>query len=411
MIEIETLIVIQDMLLNINSETIETTLHYIINSIFNSFENFNLLLNIIFEIVYKRRNLRIYLSLICKKISESRKNAKNRHEFKHFFLSKFLKIDNNDLGRIHSHINFYYLCMKQNFLTEDDIINQMYSSCKSEMVSISPSIVYYLLLYFAPILKEKNNDFYIWLCNQFEYNIKKVTDFSKSLLRHWGHLPERLFWITPFIIENWQKIIEKVEWIERETVLTNGFLDDSVESLIVNDKYFDLQDYVTKNQLEIDEFKCYDYFLVFQELFDLNEICMLQVASVFNSVKCFKYLILNSSKPDSFYNEKKLMNCSIKGGNPEIIRLLHQKKFKIDNECLNLSFLFFHFDVFQWLYQMKNQDQIELIMSTIENESLLSFSLDSLQFFYQNEIKQENESENEEFNKLIKMKISNEAKT
>lgn len=88
------------------------------------------------------------------------------------------------MSRIHSHIHFYNLRVQNNFLTEEEILEQIKTSCKAELVVNSPCIVYYLLFYFSPNLKEKKKDFYFWLIGQFEYNINKVRDYLKSLLRH-----------------------------------------------------------------------------------------------------------------------------------------------------------------------------------------------------------------------------------
>lgn len=220
--ELKGMVTMQDILLNLNEENLEVSLNYLKDSYFSSFNKFDLLLNIIFEISNKKRNLRFYLVILCKNFSDSRKNLKKRSDFKHFFLSKFLTFDTSELNQIHSHIHFYFLSVECRFITEEELFDLMQTKCNTEIAASSPCIIYFLLLYFAPQLKEKKNDFYLWLCSQFEHNIKKVTEFSKSLLRHWGRLPERLLFISSFIIENQSKIMEKEKWTDRKSVLKKG---------------------------------------------------------------------------------------------------------------------------------------------------------------------------------------------
>lgn len=87
--ELAGLVDFQDMLLKLNSETIEMTLSYLINSYLNSFKKFNLLINLIFEVAHKKRNSRQYLSILYKYFSESRKKLTKHNDFKFFFISKF----------------------------------------------------------------------------------------------------------------------------------------------------------------------------------------------------------------------------------------------------------------------------------------------------------------------------------
>lgn len=399
---LDILVTIQDILLQVSTETIETVIYQIQNSSFNTFKKFIILIKIIFEIVYKKRNLRIYLSALCREFSNFHKNKKKLNEFKHLFLSKFLEIETFSMDIVHSHIHFYFLCISTKFLTTDEVIDQMQLTVTTEKIANKPYIVYYILLYFSPIIKTKNNEFYKFLCDQFDHNIKIVTDYSKSLLRHWGHLPERLLWINDCIIQNKSKIMDKEEWIEREAILKNGFSENSIESIIVNDDVDQLQEFISKSGIDIDDFKCKDSFLLYQEIFDKNDIFLLNFAAALNSIQCFKYLLLNKVKPDNFYSN--LMIYSVKGGNPEIVRILYQRKFSLDG-CLVTSFLFFHFDIFQWIYQMRNENDDEILLETIKNDCLLSFSLHSLKFLCEVDSQDKNSSKKDQLLDIINKKL------
>ena len=107
----------------------------------------------------------------------------------------------------------------------------------------------------------------------------------------------------------------------------------------------------------------------FSDSFNQNHhINRIELAALFGSIKCFKYLMMNEDE----INEN-TCKFAIAGGDKEIVHLCEQKGLKFE-DCLIVSSLFHRFELFEWLNMHFNYKEIPLsIFFWCYNEPLFYF--------------------------------------
>ena len=104
--------------------------------------------------------------------------------------------------------------------------------------------------------------------------------------------------------------------------------ENEIIKAIFNDDVDTLQEFVSKGNVNIDEFKVqsFDFLEIFQAE---NPKKLIDYSVAYGSIKCFKYLLLNHATVD-----QQTLGYAIFGGNTEIIRTIDQK-----SEEENLSYV------------------------------------------------------------------------
>ena len=87
-------------------------------------------------------------------------------------------------------------------------------------------------------------------------------------------------------------------------------------------------------------------------VFKIYEANRLELAALFGSVKCFKYLMMNG-----YEINKETCKFAVAGGNNEIIHLCEQKGLVFD-DCLFISSMYHRFEIFEWLNTHFNYEDI-----------------------------------------------------
>ena len=95
-------------------------------------------------------------------------------------------------------------------------------------------------------------------------------------------------------------------------------------------------------------------FFPFNEQFTKYKANRIEVAALFGSIKCFKYLMMNGDE----INED-TCKFAVAGGNIEIIHLCEQKGLQFE-DCLFISTLYHRFEIFEWLNTHFEYEEINL---------------------------------------------------
>ena len=97
-----------------------------------------------------------------------------------------------------------------------------------------------------------------------------------------------------------------------------------------------------------------ELFSPFNFYFNRKEVNRMELAALFGSIKCFKYLMINGDE----INEE-TCKFAVAGGNFEIIHLCEQKGLQF-RDCLYFSSLYHRFEIFEWLNTHFNYRKIHL---------------------------------------------------
>ena len=189
---------------------------------------------------------------------------------------------------------------------------------------------------YAASIRPKERQSIMYLFNSFSGKFKiDLQEFWKfSVLQNM--LPEASIYITS------KHIFDFADEGTAERYIFEDDVDNLQQLLAIQNteteqKYYDIQQF----------FPGVTYFF-------MKKLSNLQIAALFGSVKCFRFLLINGE-------EIKAKTCeyAIIGGNYEIVHLCEQNGLKFE-KCLNVSVQFHRFDLFEWLNNHFNYDKILL---------------------------------------------------
>ena len=109
--------------------------------------------------------------------------------------------------------------------------------------------------------------------------------------------------------------------------------NESLYYAILNDDLDLLQKIVVLNEIDIQQLYKFPHFEIY---FQFKSSTLLEYAAFFGSIQCFKYLLVNSNNIDF----KILLECSIAGGNYDIIHIVENQSHDISiTQNVNLLYL------------------------------------------------------------------------
>ncbi|KAK8895698.1 hypothetical protein M9Y10_013582 [Tritrichomonas musculus] len=127
--------------------------------------------------------------------------------------------------------------------------------------------------------------------------------------------------------------------------------NESLYYAILSDDLDLLQKIVVLNEIDIQQLYKFPHFEIY---FQFKSSTLLEYAAFFGSIQCFKYLLVNSNNIDF----KILLECSIAGGNYDIIHIVENQSHDISiTQNVNLLYLA--------ILYMRN-DLIEYLISTYD---------------------------------------------
>ena len=131
--------------------------------------------------------------------------------------------------------------------------------------------------------------------------------------------------------------------------------ENTIERYIYEDDVDNLQQFLAIPNTETRQ----NYFSIEQFFpgigyFFMKKLSNLEIAALFGSLKCFKFLLMNGEEIKG-----KICEYAIIGGSYEIVHLCEQKGMKFE-KCLNISVQFHRFDLFEWLNSHFNYERLSL---------------------------------------------------
>ena len=337
---------IQNLLISITNDNILATISLTKESILLEAQNYQKFCMILFYIIYEKRKLRKILASYCNALSNELNNKLFKETLLDFFCTKneFMTYNPNPKYQ------FFYFCNFVGLYTINEYITKITESKMfEEDIRENAKDIYYILLYFAIQIKTNDDKLYQKIVDRFHFLTHNFSGFDKSLLRHWGHLPKYLIWITKEIVLYQDYINGTIDWPDRNSLIINSCLENSIEFYIQEDNIDQLTKELLNENIDIDSYKIGDHFLLLQDDGD-SHLSLLQFAALNGSIKAFKYLYSNKKESKDFYRDQNLMSMAIRGGNMEIVRLLDVEKFDYSN-CLESAFYSYNDALFQWVFQ------------------------------------------------------------
>lgn len=251
---------------------------------------------------------------------------------KSYFISQFRAIieDPSSYPRESSTIAFFYDAFTIECFTIEQIVammKQIYSGPK--VVPTESSIV--LFFYFSREISSFDSNFFNTL-------LSTVMNSEERSLPQEIHdalvLMNDLFANDFQMLQGWRSC--------------HSIPDSCADALMKDDPTL-LQTILVKEKLSFDV-------TLPSNIFGLSEFVthsptLIQFATFFGSIKCFKYLLLNKANM-SLTDEThlKLVHYAVAGGNSEIIHILEQNS-TLFSRTLPISIEFNHSDLFEWLYE------------------------------------------------------------
>lgn len=147
--------------------------------------------------------------------------------------------------------------------------------------------------------------------------------------------------------ENYNNIIYYLDFeqfIDFNNPQSLSHIDNPFINAIFNDDIDQLQTLISNHKVEINKKIIKNRLQIHKLLKNAN---LLQYSAFYGSIKCFKYLLINSKN----INYTDLFKCSIAGGNSEIIHIIEDKseELNIDLECLHIAIQYMRNDLIDYL--------------------------------------------------------------
>ena len=326
--EAETVLWLQEELMNLNENNINQTVETLIYlyDFKQEMDLYQLLFNIILSFRNRPNESYFYVSLIneiCKT------NDQKSILFKDYFL-KYLRY-----LFVLSYLSLLFNCYYNHVFTFSDIVTQI------EYVYLNYNEhSYYILILLC------------WFYDELKHETPKL--FHKLMKYAKKEMSNRIF--SSIIVETYQLIenifnqsdISKNQHYYNQLRLT-GFLPDSAYCHICNDDIFAFQQLVATNPATIDSRYKPTLFMPYPILH--NNPSLLQLASFFGSIKIAKYLLLTVNDND-VPNEMSAIHYAFAGGNFEIVRLLESKNASFKG-AIQIAVQHHQHQLFDWLMESK----------------------------------------------------------
>ncbi|OHT02395.1 hypothetical protein TRFO_30524 [Tritrichomonas foetus] len=245
-------------------------------------------------------------------------------------------------GPTSSGLFLLYHLLEKSFFTQSEIIGQIRKYRFYNIKKKSNLMLCYI--WFSPEIYKENFNFYSMLkedCSKYAQiypNDHLVSYFVKNETE---------------LIQNDFEMIKKFR--------KNGHNHDYLYLLLANDDITSLQYVAAQPDFNYNRKILPSFFEICP--FAQNSPSLIEVAALYGSINCFKYLLLNGS---SLYlldeTNASLPQYAVAGGNLEIIRICHQKKLSF-NGTSQIAALFHRNDILNWLLEDEGQE----IESCIKN--------------------------------------------
>ncbi|OHT08740.1 hypothetical protein TRFO_04852 [Tritrichomonas foetus] len=253
------------------------------------------------------------------------------------------------------YLSLLYHCYKMNIITSKEICNRI--SYVKHLYSEFIQYLCLLLYWFAPELliedeklfksllkifeKEKNN----WIFP--EYLAKKL--FLLNLLKNNRDNSQKDS-VNNEEIENKMNEVSNNDFYNE--FRKNGFEPNSIFDAIRRDDISALKEFGSNPLFNIEEIMESSPFVPYPIL--QYKPRLIHIAAFFNSIKCFKYLLLNEadieSSDEAGYTT---IHFAVAGGSVEIIRILEQQQFIIFNGTPQVAAQFHQKEILEWLTEEK----------------------------------------------------------
>ena len=328
---------IQKRLESINDTNLNENLEVISKSIFlRNEENMSIFIEDVINILSIRpKSLNILVRLIGELLTNFTLNP-NKTIFKNIFLNVIFK-PIGDWKFVLKIPLFLFLreCYLQRYISLFDITEkvneQLQNDCKSR------NTLCIILSVFAAEFDRYDSKLFDRLCKNMKNHDQG--SFFNIFLEQYAHEFEE------FRPGNWSRLQEIVESRGPEAAIHNALKNDDVEfiqRMTINERF--------NPNRPLDD-------LPFEKcLYIQGSPSMIQCAAFYGSIKCFKFLYLNkASLQMKDRRDRNILDFASAGGNLEIIRILENCNLSFRN-CFKVSMQFRHFDIFDWLVLMKNDD-------------------------------------------------------
>ena len=177
--------------------------------------------------------------------------------------------------------------------------------------------------------KERENIMFliIAVCHNFDANYERVEPSCslniKQMLEAKGFISRRRNWTDDHVFD-----------YAEEGTIERVLFEDDVDTL---QRLLAFENDATKI------YSIRDFFPVLYTVFQKIKVRRVDVAALFGSVKCFKYLMLNGDEIDGG-----ICKFAISGGNNEIVHLCEQHGLQFV-DCLSFSVQYHRFELYEWL--------------------------------------------------------------
>jgi hypothetical protein len=231
-----------------------------------------------------------------------------------------------------------YYCLTKGFLE----INQI-AECCSSFLGSPDRFASLLFIWFAPELSLFDSSLFARMSNlfettwQFEYNSAFLYDVYDRF--------------ESFKKDDWKLLREC-------RICSNQLLE-----LVISDNADSLQDLVSAPGFRIDQrihASSFEW-----RIFLSDYPTLIQVASFYGSLKCFRYLLLNGADLGMCdFKGRSLAVYAVAGGNTEIVRILEQRDCSFAG-CMSVACLFHRQPIVEWLMTLDLEPENLLIPSIV----------------------------------------------
>lgn len=267
----------------------------------------------------KNGNIQIYNNIILNEL------------FHYIFIS-------DEINCFNSFIHLTYHLYKENVLSAESIIDQINKYFNKYIISRAAAASV-----FAMFLPE------LYALNQSAYS--KILSYINIWVSDDAFNPKACQFFKNFDyykLNNFEKLKEMRDKLSCCFLYFDIFINDDIEELrnIASNPEFNV------NEMIESPFLSPFYFLA-------NDYSLLSCSASFGAVECFKYLIQNGAKYDNEENTTQVPQYSMIGGSIEIIRICEQFNMNF-NGSLQSSATFFRNDIFEYLYDSKYNNLMEV---------------------------------------------------
>lgn len=327
---VESLIELQENLMDINLSNIEESKKYILDTYLNNeVEKYSIFFRtFLIALMYRPSETELYIKLLSD-IFEFYQTQETKNDLNRILLDTVFHLPGPSIAGLFVLYRLYEL----NFINIDEIIHNI-RKFRYQNNDMKLNLIY-CYIWFAPEISIHYKHFLSLL----------KSDFDEFLKNNPIHLFLKNFKIDSIFSNDFELLKRYRKSGHNHYYLITIILNDDIESLqkVTIDPHFDFDQLIQPSFFEICPFI-------------QNEPTLIDVSAFFGSLKCFKYLLLNGSNlslPDR--SNEILPHFAIAGGNVEIIRICNQKKLSLSGTP-QIASLFHRNDIIDWLIEGECQE-------------------------------------------------------